>query len=122
MLILDHIKMATFNPDSFQRALDRFKRSLSPSLAEEFSVCSLLDVRNTIRDIQQKQSEEGKLRYMRRLMAFIEAMEQFGKVIEVFVNVNVFVGFVWVRHRSIYEVRPPLMLKLRRGPSNLSSL
>ncbi|KAI1775101.1 hypothetical protein F4818DRAFT_417845 [Hypoxylon cercidicola] len=83
------------NADTFQRALKRFKRSISPDLANQFSLCTLKDVREACRDIQQKHGEEGKLRNMRRLEAFIEAMEQFGKVIEVFVNASELVCFLW---------------------------
>ncbi|XP_044715654.1 zinc finger protein [Hirsutella rhossiliensis] len=83
------------NPDSFERALVKFKASLSPSLAQQFSVCTLQDVRQVVRDIQLKQGREGKLRYMRRLEAFVEAMEQLGQVMEVFLNANVFVCFIW---------------------------
>lgn len=88
--------MAAPNLDRFRRALDQFKASLSPSLAAQFSICSLQDVRDVILDIQQKQGQEGKLRNMRRLGAFIEALEQFGKILDLFVNANEFVCFVWV--------------------------
>ncbi|KAI0530450.1 WD40 repeat-like protein [Xylaria digitata] len=82
-------------PDAFQQALKRFKNTLHPSLANEFSICTLQDVRDICRDIQTTHGQEGKLRYMRRLEGFIEAMEQFGKVIELFVNVSEVVCFVW---------------------------
>ncbi|RYP79052.1 hypothetical protein DL771_000030 [Monosporascus sp. 5C6A] len=87
--------MTGLNPDSFERALNTFKQSLSPSLARQFSDCKLEDVKDVIRGIQQKQGKEGRLRDMRRLGAFIEAIEQFGKVVEVFVNANEFVCFIW---------------------------
>ncbi|KAI0456380.1 WD40 repeat-like protein [Xylaria acuta] len=81
--------------DSFQKALDRFKKALPPNLVDEFSVCTLRDVRDICRDIQDMHGREGKLRHMRRLAAFVEAMEQFGKVVEVFANVNEIVCFIW---------------------------
>ncbi|KAI0444886.1 WD40 repeat-like protein [Xylaria telfairii] len=81
--------------DSFQKALQRFKNTLPPDLVDEFSVCTLHDVRDICRDIQDTHGREGKLRHMRRLSAFIEAMEQFGKVIEMFANVNEIVCFIW---------------------------
>ncbi|KAI1641602.1 uncharacterized protein F4817DRAFT_355288 [Daldinia loculata] len=87
--------MAKPNADSFQRALNRFKQSISPDLAKEFSMCSLSHVQQVCKEIQQKHGSEGKLRYMGRLRGFIEAMEQLGKVIEVFVNASEFVCFIW---------------------------
>lgn len=84
------------NPDAFQRALKKFKASLDPNLQAQFSQTSLSDVYFTIRDIQDKQAKAGEQRDIRRLQAFIEAMDQFGKVIEVFLNANEILCFVWV--------------------------
>lgn len=86
------------SPDSFERALNTFKQSLSPTLTRQFSICTLQDVKTAIRDIQQKegQAQDGRLRNMARLKAFIEAMEEFGKVVEIFLNANEFVCFIWV--------------------------
>ncbi|KAF3058704.1 hypothetical protein GL218_05334 [Daldinia childiae] len=83
------------NRDNFQRALNRFKQSLSPDLTNEFSICSLSDVQQVCKEIQQRHGSERKLRYMGRLRGFIEAMEQFGKVIDIFVNASEFVCFIW---------------------------
>jgi hypothetical protein len=60
-----------------------------------FSVCTLKDVRDAIQDIQREHGKEDKLRNMRRLSAFIEAMEQFGKVVDVLLNASEFICFVW---------------------------
>ncbi|KIL93374.1 hypothetical protein FAVG1_03354 [Fusarium avenaceum] len=65
------------NPDAFQRALKKFKASLDPNLQAQFSQTSLSDVYSTIRDIQDKQATAGEQRDIRRLQAFIEAMDQF---------------------------------------------
>ncbi|KAF5004202.1 hypothetical protein FDECE_9284 [Fusarium decemcellulare] len=84
------------NPDSFERALKRFKASLNnPKLQQQFSACSLQDVYCTIREIQDEQFKQDKQRHMQRLQAFVEAMEQFSKVIEVFLNAHEIVCFVW---------------------------
>ncbi|KAM0218257.1 hypothetical protein ACHAPQ_003956 [Fusarium lateritium] len=65
------------NPDAFQRALKKFKASVDPNLQAQFSQTSLSDVYSTIRDIQDKQAKAGEQRDIRRLQAFIEAMDQF---------------------------------------------
>lgn len=41
---------------------------------------------------------------MGRLNSFVEAMNQFGKVIEVFGNTNIFVAFVWGPLKFILQV------------------
>ncbi|OTA54440.1 hypothetical protein K449DRAFT_439336 [Hypoxylon sp. EC38] len=106
------IRMTGPNVDSFQRAIDRFKKSLPQDLVNQFTICNLQDVRNLCLDIQLEHAREGKLRYMRRLEAFIEAMEQFGKVIEVFVNLNELVCFIWGPIKFVlgatFEKHPPL--------------
>lgn len=84
------------NPDSFQRALKHFKRSLatrSPGLADEFSIDSVEDIQIFCLSIQ---NEPGLNRRMRRIKGFIEAMDQLGQSIEVFVNANELVCFIWV--------------------------
>ncbi|KAH6873889.1 hypothetical protein B0T10DRAFT_233779 [Thelonectria olida] len=90
--------MAALNPDSFDRALRTFKKSLSPTLAKKFSICTLGDLKDTVRDIQQKEgtAQDGRLRNMVRLRAFVEAMEEFAKVVEIFLNANEFVCFIWI--------------------------
>lgn len=46
--------------------------------------------------MQNEMGRNGRLRRMRRMQGFIEAMEQLGKSIEVFVNANDLVCFIWV--------------------------
>ncbi|KAI1740463.1 WD40 repeat-like protein [Xylaria scruposa] len=82
-------------PDRFQKALEHFKETLPPNVVDKLSVCKLDDVLNICRNIQKVHGLEGKLRHMRRLEPFIEAMEQFGKVVEQFVNANEIVCFIW---------------------------
>ncbi len=112
--------MAGPRPDSFQKALTRFKNTLDPSLVNEFSVCNLRDVRDVCQDIQNTHGREGRLRYMERIKAFIEAMEQFGKVIELFVNVSEIVCFIWVSESFYFHHQR--LLTFDRGPSNSSSV
>ncbi|KAI5820878.1 hypothetical protein BZA77DRAFT_300146 [Pyronema omphalodes] len=82
-------------PSVFNQALSRFKLSLTPKEVDNFQFTSLQDVERTIVDIQKKQAATKTLRNMNRLRPFITAMEQYGKVIEVFVNASSFVAFVW---------------------------
>ncbi|KAJ4266324.1 hypothetical protein NW762_004308 [Fusarium torreyae] len=83
------------NPDGFQRALAKFRASLDPKLRSQFSHCSLRELQDAIQDIQHNQAKNGKQRDIRRIQAFIEAMDQFGKVIEVFLNANEMLCFIW---------------------------
>lgn len=86
----------TRNDSGFQRALARFKSQLSPGEQEEFGFTSLRDVQKTIVNIQSTQGSERKMRNLTRIKAFLEAMEQYGKIVEVFLNTSEFLAFVWV--------------------------
>ncbi|KAI0188850.1 WD40 repeat-like protein [Astrocystis sublimbata] len=87
--------MSAPRQDSFQKALRGFKQTLPPNLINEFSVATLDDVRGICQDIQHEHGQQGTLRHMRRLSAFIEGMEQLGKVIEVYTNTSEIVCFIW---------------------------
>lgn len=87
------------NISGFQRPLTRFKEFVnrkSPELIDQFMISGPQDVRRICIEIQELQGRDGSLRRMKRIEGFIEAMDQLGKSIEVFVNVNEFVCFVWV--------------------------
>ncbi|KAJ0123834.1 hypothetical protein J7T55_012304 [Diaporthe amygdali] len=87
------------SPDRFQRALTSFKRSLStrsPDLLNQFSFSTIQDLQTACHDMQTEMGQNGRLRRMRRLQGFIEAMEQLGQSIEVFVNANDLVCFIWI--------------------------
>ena len=91
----------TGNGSAFQRALARFKSHLSPGEQEKFGATSLEDVQETIAQIQSAQGSKRKMRNLTRLKGFIEAMEQYGQIIEVFLNVSEFIAFVWVSMQSL---------------------
>ena len=91
----------TGNDGAFQRALARFKSHLSTQEQEKFGVTSLEDVQRTIAQIQSAQGSERKMRNLTRLKGFIEAMEQYGKIVEVFLNVSEIIAFVWVSRQSL---------------------
>ena len=86
----------TGNNGAFQRALARFKGHLSPEEQEKFGFTTLEDVQQTIAQIQSTQESKGCMMNLTRLKGFIEAMEQYGKIVEVFLNVSDIIAFVWV--------------------------
>lgn len=88
--------MATEGLVSFQRALDSFKSQLGPNLVAEFEVTSLADLKRSIAKIERKQATERRMQNMGRLSNVLDIMENYGKVIEVFLNVADVLAFVWV--------------------------
>ncbi|KAF7537521.1 hypothetical protein G7054_g3664 [Neopestalotiopsis clavispora] len=49
-----------------------------------------------LEDVQNEQHTKRRGRNLARLQPMIEAMDQLGKVIEVFVNAQIFVAYVWI--------------------------
>jgi hypothetical protein len=80
----------------FRRTLDEFKRDLKDGERLDFEYTTLHDLQDAIDLIQSQQASERKMRNLGRLKCILEAFEQYGKVIEVFLNTSEFVAFIWV--------------------------
>jgi hypothetical protein len=89
----------------FERAIKAFERRLTPNEKAQFNATSLDDLKVTILSIQADQRSRKQMMNMGRVKSFLEAMEQFGKVIEVFLNVNNILSFVWGPMKLLLLVR-----------------
>src|ERR1700732_4173070 len=81
--------------DIFQKTLASFRKRLTPKEREDFQFATIGDVRTVIACIQKEQETLKAMMNMSRIQSFLEAMEQFGNVIEVFLNASNFVAFIW---------------------------
>ena len=81
----------------FDQAVAKFKKRLTKAQADAFVNCTIQDVRNQIRDIQNHHGSQRRLKNMARLSKFVEGMSQLGKVVEVFLNLDNSVALIWVR-------------------------
>ncbi|OAL34641.1 hypothetical protein AYO20_06058 [Fonsecaea nubica] len=79
----------------FQLELTKFKSRLTGKQLQSFEFASLEQVEVEVNNIQRRQDTQRGLRNLTRIRRFIEAMEQFGKIIEVFVNTSDVLAFVW---------------------------
>ena len=94
---------------SFERALAEFKKGLKKRDQDNFKNTTLEGLKKCIGDLQNKQHTSRRLQNLNRLRPFIEAIEQYGKVVTIFANTNEIVAFVWVREmRSKYWSRTHL--------------
>jgi hypothetical protein len=89
---------------SFAIALSRFQDQLTEKERENFRYTEFKDVQKEIIDIQKKQESLKKIMDLPRIQGFLEAMNQFGQVIEVFLNTSSFVAFVWGPVKFILQV------------------
>lgn len=92
---------------SFDRALQDFKKDLTSDQIQDFNHTTLKDLQLAISVIQKKQASTRTYQNLRRIEGFLEAMEANAKVVEVFLNVNSFVGLIWVSsvfgHRRLHS-------------------
>ena len=96
--------IASSQESEFTRTLRNFEKNLTDEQRDDFKFSTLDDLRATISTIQSKQGSERNMRNFTRMRAFLEAIEQYGKVIEVFANSSIFVAFIWVRLAPIYQI------------------
>jgi hypothetical protein len=82
---------------AFQLVLERFKLQLSDKEKRQFAATTIDDLNVAIETIQRKQLSEKKLRAMSKLERFLEGMQEYDKVVSVFLNTSAILAFVWVR-------------------------
>ncbi|KAF1995032.1 hypothetical protein P154DRAFT_548731 [Amniculicola lignicola CBS 123094] len=81
---------------AFERALNNFKQSLKPKYQTSFQHATVDSLKQCIGNIQNIQHASRRMQNLTRLQPFIEAMEQYGKVITIFANTNAIIAYVWV--------------------------
>jgi predicted phosphatase len=86
---------------NFRDVLARFTIGLGKDEVEDFRFATLEDVHKVIVDLQIEQAKSKRMMNLPRIRSFLEAMEQFGKVIEIFLNTTEFVAFIWVREQTL---------------------
>ena len=85
-------------------AIERFtKDNLKKDLAQ-FKNTTYDELRNAIMQIQKDQEERREMMNLARIQSFLEAMHQFGKVVEVFLNVADALAFVWGPMKFLLQV------------------
>jgi succinylglutamate desuccinylase len=83
------------NETIFERELKRFKTHLTQSEQNSFTDTTIKDLHSAIAAIQKKQLSNRTNKNVTRLRIFLEAVDSLTKVLDIFVNVNDFVAFVW---------------------------
>ncbi|KAK3619537.1 hypothetical protein LTR56_023972 [Elasticomyces elasticus] len=82
-------------PGLFEQILRDFRDSLTTEEDTDFAATTLDELKLIVTAIQEKQRRKHNMQNMTRLMGFLEAMENYGKTLDVFVNVHNFVAFIW---------------------------
>ncbi|KAG8533005.1 uncharacterized protein KY384_001787 [Bacidia gigantensis] len=86
------------NSSSFSTAIEHFKikSGLTSRELVDIQVTSLPNLQDALGSIQQKQLASKTQRHLRRLQPFLDSMEQYSQVINVFANTSDIVAFIWV--------------------------
>ena len=80
---------------AFQVAVASFAAGLTDKQRRQFQGCTLKEVEDTIRGVEARLASQRQQRNMQMVSKFLEGMDQLGKVIEVFVNCDSTVAFIW---------------------------
>lgn len=81
---------------SFENALAKFQASLTERQRRDFAPCTLEDVQTAIDEIQVRLGSQRRLKGMKMIAKFIEAMTQLAEAIAVCLNIGNAIAFVWV--------------------------
>lgn len=81
---------------AYRAPLWRLQDKLSPEEQADFQFSTLDDLQVAINKIQENQLKKQHLQGLIKIKPFLESMEQYGKVIEVFLNTTNILAFVWV--------------------------
>jgi hypothetical protein len=91
-------------PTGFQRVLAKFSTRLTPEEVQDFQFTTLNDVHQVIVNIQEQQARGRGMRNLTRVLRFVEAMDEFGKVVEVFLNTSSLLAFIWGPIKLLLQV------------------
>ncbi|KAJ5901293.1 hypothetical protein N7504_007286 [Penicillium tannophilum] len=80
----------------FDRALNIFKKDLTKRDKENFKITTFQDLQKSIDDLQKTHQSTRRIQDLSRLGVFLEAIEQYTKVVEPFCNSNEIVAFILV--------------------------
>ena len=81
---------------AFDKVLEDFKKDLRKRDQEIFKITTFEEMQKCIAEVQTKQHSERRVLNLNRLTPFIEAVEQFGRLVRLFCNSDEYVAFVWV--------------------------
>lgn len=90
--------------EGFQQALTKFTARLTNAEIENFKLSSLGDVTMAVKVIQHDQARRKSMMNLTRMQGFLEAIDQYGKVVEIFVNTSSFLCFIWGPMKFILQV------------------
>jgi hypothetical protein len=97
--------------DALDAAVRRFRARLTGTDLTTFRSTTYEGLCHEILRIQYEQEQSKSMVNLGRIQSFLEAMDQFSKTIEVFLNVSDAVAFVWGPIKFLLLVRDMVILE-----------
>lgn len=91
--------------DALDTAIRKFRARLTGTDLTAFRSTTYEELLHEILRIQYEQEQTKSMVNLGRIQSFLEAMEQFSKTIEIFLNVSDMVAFVWGPIKFLLLVR-----------------
>jgi hypothetical protein len=91
--------------DALRAAVLKFRARLSGSQLTEFKSTTYEQLCDEVLKIQREQESNKSMMNLSRIQACLEAMNEFGKTIEVFLNVSDVICFIWGPIKFLLLVR-----------------
>lgn len=89
--------MAELDDSAFSRVLSAFRLRLTQEDINDFQSTTLEDLKEEITKIQRTQAQRRGFRNLNKIRPFLNGIEQYSRVIEVFVNAKpAIMAFIWV--------------------------
>lgn len=93
------VNMAGLNDSAFSRVLSAFRSRLSRQDRADFELTTFKDLQNAIDEVQKAQAQRRGYRNLNKIRPFLNGLQQYSRVIEVFVNAKPdIMAFIWVRN------------------------
>lgn len=105
--------MAGLNDSAFSRVLSAFRSRLSVQDRADFELTTFKDLQTAIDEIQKAQAQRRGFRNLNKIRPYLNGLQQYSRVIEVFVNAKPdIMAFIWVRN-CLYDVYSLSLMILR---------
>ncbi|KAK4964636.1 hypothetical protein LTR28_003652, partial [Elasticomyces elasticus] len=87
-----------------EQAFTRFKQTVSPSHARNFSSTELKDVWTAAREVEQKLVAKQKNRNLTRIQPLLKGIEHYSKVVEVLCNGTPYLPWIWAPIKLMLQI------------------
>jgi hypothetical protein len=91
--------------EAYTRVINKFRARLTGPEFTAIDATTYEELCRTLSRVQREQQVRGESMNLARIQRFLEAMQQFGQVIEIFLNVSNVVAFVWGPMKFLLLVR-----------------